>query len=108
MAWIEKLPSGRFRGGYIDALGVKRQRGGFVHKTAARTWAEDGEEAARRGDAFDATAGRVTFASWAARWQEARVVELSTADGERARYDEVVEKWGDWPIAAIGSIEIQG
>lgn len=108
MAWTEKLPSDRWRGGYIDALGRKRQKGGFVHKTAAKTWAEDGEEAARKGEEFDPTAGRVTFKSWAERWQESRVVEPSTADRDKSRYAEVVERWGDSPIGAIGSLEIQG
>lgn len=105
--WVEKLPSGRFRGGYIDALGRKRQKGGFVHRSAAKTWAEDGEEAALRGDLRDPMAGRTDFAGWANRWWAARVVEVSTAANEKARFDEVVEKWGDWPIASIGSLEVQ-
>lgn len=108
MAWVEKLPSGKFRGGYIDALGRKRQKGGFLHRTAARTWAEDGEEAARRGETYDARDGRVLFSDWADRWWESRLTELSTADTERSRYEVIVEKWGDYPIGAIGSLELQG
>lgn len=107
MAWVEKLPSGRYRGGYIDAAGRKRQQGGFIHRQAAKTWAEDREQAARRGEAYDPNAGRTSFAEWARRWHAARVVEQSTAANEQARFDEVVARWGDWPIAAIGSLEIQ-
>lgn len=108
MAWVEKLPSGRFRGGYIDALGRKRQKGGFLNKTAARTWADDGEEAARRGESYDARDGRELFRDWANRWQEARTVELSTAANEEHRFDALIERWGDYPIGAIGSLELQG
>jgi hypothetical protein len=97
--WVEKLPSGRFRGGYIDALGRKRQKGGFIHKSAAKAWAQDGEEAALRGEVRDPAAGRTSFQSWAERWWAARTVELSTAANDKVRYDEIVERWGDWPIA---------
>lgn len=107
MAWVEKLPSGRFRGGYIDALGKKRQRGGFVHKQAAKIWAQDREEAARRGDLRDPNAGRTLFVEWAERWWEARVVEKSTASNEKPRYDEIVKRWGDYSIGSIGSLEVQ-
>src|SRR5690348_10742925 len=105
--WVEKLKSGRFRGGYVDALGRKRQKGGFVHHAAAKAWAQDGEEAARRGDLRDPNAGRTLFSQWAERWWDARIVEKSTASNEKPRYDEVVDRWGDWAIGGIGSLEVQ-
>lgn len=118
MAWVEVMrvrgpdgkmhPTGKFRGGFMDPFGKKRQRGGFTNRSAARKWAETCEEAAWRGETFDARDGRTLFREFAERWYAARLVETSTAATEKKRFDLLVEKWGDTPIGLIGSIELQG
>lgn len=107
MAWVEKLPSGKWRGGYIDRNGRKQQLGGFGVRKHALNWAADGEQAALRGEDYTARAGRTPFREFAERWQAARVVERSTADRERHRYDVIIDRWGDVPIGAIGVLELQ-
>jgi integrase len=102
--WVEKLPSGRYRSGYRDGAGRKRQRT-FLHKQAARDWARDGEEAVERGR--DPEAGRMPFDVWARRWQAARVVSDVTEYNQRGRIDAILDHFGNTPLDRMSTLEIQ-
>lgn len=107
MAWIEKAPSGKFRGCYRDAAGKTRKQS-FTGKTAARAWAEQQEEAVRRGVWRDPKLGRITVAQWAAQWMDARVVEASTRANDEIRMRKILEEWGDVPVEHLTTIGLQG
>ena len=49
MAWVEKLPSGRYRAVYRDVDGKRKSLGVFTHKRAAQDAGGDKEAELRRG-----------------------------------------------------------
>lgn len=103
MAWAEKLPSGKYRGLYRDALGQKRSVGrSFTHKTAAKNAAGALEQQARRSLRGDPDAAKRTWGEWADEWWPTRNVEPSTLriDGSRRR-THLDPQWGTVPLNAI-------
>jgi integrase len=105
MAWVEQLPSGKWRGAYRDAAGRKRRGQALIHQKAAKEWATRQEQAVRRG--VDPDAGRMLLSQWAALWWESRVVERSTAGSDRSRYDAVVKEFGDRRLEAVTVMAVQ-
>lgn len=103
---VRKLPTGRWQGRYRDESGKQHTRV-FPTRTAARTWAADGEASVRAGTHTNPRAGRVTFADWHRRWTEARVVEDSTRRSDKVYGKDVLARWGPWPLNAITRMECQ-
>lgn len=103
MAWSEKLPSGRYRGLYRDALGKKRSVGEtFTHKARAERAAAALEGKARRSMYGDPDAARRTWGEWCDEWWPTRGVAPSTLrvdTGRRAVH--LDPRWRDVPIGSI-------
>jgi integrase len=103
MAWAERLPSGKYRGCYRDALGNKRTVGRlFTHKAAARNAAGELEGRARRSVRGDPDASKRTWGEWADEWWPTRNVEPTTLriDGSRRR-THLDPQWSKVPLNAI-------
>jgi integrase len=102
MAWAERLKSGKYRGLYRDAHGVRRSAGTYAHKSRARNAAAAKEENARRSMLRDPEAFRRPWGEWVEEWWPARKVEVSTAKVDRGRLDRhLMPRWGEVPIGSI-------
>lgn len=101
-----KLENGRWQGRYRDESGRQHTRV-FPTRTAARTWAADGEASVRGGTHSDPRAGRITLKDWHKRWTAARVVEESTRRSDRTYGKDVLDRWGAWPLNAITRMDCQ-
>lgn len=108
MAWVEKLASGKWRGGYRDAAGKKRYTPPHALKRGAREAAQEQEVKARRQAA--ATAGtlsaRTTWGDW---WDsEDRVFESDTDRTEAYIVDRYLRpRWGEIPLNRIEQPDVQ-
>lgn len=102
MAWHEKLPSGRYRGCYRDAAGIKHTvKGTFAHKAAAER-AAAAEEAVARTRVGGVAGRKRTWGDWKNDWLSARDVEPSTARTDLGRIKNHIEpRWADVPLGAI-------
>lgn len=103
MAWAEKLPSGKYRGCYRDALGKKRTVGRlFTHKAEAKNAAGALEQTARRSMRGDADAAKKPWGEWADEWWPTRAVEPTTLriDGSRRR-THLDPQWARVPLNSI-------
>lgn len=107
MAWIEQLPSGKYRGVYRDANGVRRSAGAFTHKAWAMREANR-VEAAERDRAQRFSQGRMTWAEWQEQWWPTRTVEPTTLaiDESRLRVH-VLPRWADVPLRDITRQDIK-
>lgn len=103
MAWAEKLPSGRYRGVYRDALGKRRSVGEtFTHKAKAERAAAALEGKSRRSMYGDPDAGRRPWGEWADEWWPTRSVAPSTARVDEGRRRVHLDpRWGAVPIGSI-------
>jgi len=102
VAWAEKLPSGRYRGMFRDALGRRRSAGTFTHKPRAERAAAAREEQARRSIFADSEAYRRPWGEWCDEWWPTREVEASTeiVDAGRRRVH-LDPRWATVPVGAI-------
>lgn len=102
MAWTERLPSGKYRGIYRDAAGVRRSAGTFTHKVKAQNAASALEQKARRDAWRDHDSFLRPWGEWCERWWGSRVVEESTRRGDAHRRRNHLEpRWKDVPIGSI-------
>ncbi|PZE89977.1 site-specific integrase [Curtobacterium sp. MCBD17_008] len=102
MAWTEKLPSGRWRGGYRLPDGSKRSAGTFDHKKAAMNAAAAAEVDAAALGWRDPRAGARTWGDWVTEWWPTRGVEPSTLlRDESRRKTHLDDRWGDVPLVDI-------
>lgn len=105
MPTVRKTPTGRWQGSYRDAAG-KRHTKVWPTRTAARTWAADGEAQVRSGQHRDPRAGLITLGEWHARWISARVVEDATRRRD-GTYTPDVLRFAAFPLAAITRMDVQ-
>lgn len=107
MPWVEKLPSGKWRGGWRDDTGRKRSRSGFRTRPAALRFAGEQESKARRGDpSFVARAP--TWGDWRDQWLAARRVEASTAKQDSVRVGRyLTPRWDGQRLNRITRREVQ-
>lgn len=102
MAWAEKLPSGKYRGVYRDAIGKRRSAGTFTHKAKAERAAAAREEAARKSMRRDPEGYKRPWGEWCKEWWPTRGVEASTLrNDEHRRRNHLEPRWKDVPVAAI-------
>lgn len=108
MAWAEKLPSGRYRGLYRDAEGMKRQvPGTFARKEEAVRQAAK-KEVEERDSPTPAAARTMTWGEWEPRWQTTRIVAKSTARSDNGRLrDHVRPRWRRTPLRDIDTDSVQ-
>lgn len=102
MAWAEKLPSGKYRGVYRDAQGVRRSAGTFTHKPRAEREAAR-IEAEVRESWTDRSAARRTWGEWSTeQWWPSRIVADSTRRRDTSRLKVYLEpRWSTVPLGAI-------
>lgn len=102
MAWTEHLPSGRWRGMYRDAGGVRRSAGTFTHKAAALREAAAKEVDARKHTRRNPNAGKQKWGVWREEWLSGRSVEATTAKADAGRIRvHLNPRWAEVPIASI-------
>jgi integrase len=102
MAYVETLPSGKYRAIYRLKTGERRSAGTFTHKRPAKLAADKAEAEARSLGWRDPQAGMRTWAEWCAEWWPTRPVEPGTlARGVPLRDNVLVPKWGDTPLTDI-------
>lgn len=100
MATIRKLPSGNWQA----LVYVKGERIPFTDnsETVVRRWAEDQEEAKKRGRWRDPRRGRITLEAFHKIWLAGRVVEPNTSDREESTWRTWVKpRWGDWTLEEL-------
>jgi len=109
MPWVEKLPSGRYRGAYRLPNGAKRYLDGtFTHKKPARDAAIEAEGSVKRPGWRDPRAGETTWADWHSIWWPARVIEPQTAKSEASMVkNHIMPRWGDVALASIKRHDVQ-
>ncbi|MEU0467194.1 tyrosine-type recombinase/integrase [Amycolatopsis sp. NPDC006131] len=111
MASTERLPSGRWRGLYVDADGRKRRvPGTFDRKSDARDAAIEAQAKAKRKAA--ATTGelsaRTNWATWWETFAADRPQDSDTAIEQQRIADKfVLDRWGDVPLNGIKRVDVQ-
>ena len=105
MAWVQKLPSGRWRGLYRDASGKQKSAGTFDYKASAHKAAQKAEGVARH---LPEVTTKLTVSEWLPRWKAQRAVEESTArqDDSKMRHH-VLPRWGAVVLPEITSEGVQ-
>ncbi|MGW5075177.1 tyrosine-type recombinase/integrase [Rhodococcus sp. NPDC004095] len=104
MAWVEQLPSGRYRGMYRDGSNRKKSAGTFDSKRAAQQAANAAEVGARQLPARS----DVTFGEWCPVWSAGRQVEDSTRREDQKRLARhVLPQWEDDQLADISRADVQ-
>lgn len=108
MAWVETLPSGKYRGMYRDGRKRKVSAGTFTHKKTARDAAIDAEAKVLRNGWRDPRASKITWAQWHDQWWDSRAVEASTKKNEASMVKcHIMPEWKDVPLAAITRHDVQ-
>jgi integrase len=107
VAYIRKLPSGRFQATVRHPSGKKITRTDRL-KSVVKQWADETEANFRRGITETEVARKTTVAEWEQRWTASRNVAATTAakDSSRMR-THVLPKWGTWPLASISRLDVQ-
>lgn len=107
MAYAERLPSGRWRGGYRDSAGKRRYAPGtFPRKRDARDAAADAEAIARRQAATSrgTLSASTTWGDW---WEAIRPEREKNMQSSTPRVEQDIAKrylvptWGEVPLNAI-------
>ncbi|MCA1570805.1 MAG: site-specific integrase [Chloroflexi bacterium] len=108
MAHIRRLPSGKWSAVVRLPNGQRRSRSDPLRRVVVE-WARQVEADAARGRWRDPKSGRITVGEWHDRWWAARVVEQTTADTDEGFLRRhVLPQWGDWPLDAVTTMEVQG
>lgn len=109
MAYVRKLPSGKWQARYRDAAGLERSAGTFAHKREAERKAEVAEDKAR-GTFWRSDAGRQQrWGTWADEvWLPSRTVADATARGDRLRMkNHLRPRWEHVPVASISRTDVK-
>lgn len=109
MAYVRKLPSGKWQARYRDAAGIERSAGVYAHKREAVRKAEVAEDKAR-GTFWRSDDGRrQAWGTWADEvWLPSRHVADATAKGDRLRLENHLRpKWGHVPVASITRTDVK-
>ena len=105
MAWVEKLPSGRYRAVYRDVDGKRKSLGVFTHKRAAQDAGGDKEAELRRGVG---KRPEMTWGEWREQWWANRAVEESTLKREATmRVKHIDDHWDDVLLSEITRQDIR-
>lgn len=107
MPWVEKLPSGKYRGVWRDAGGRSRSRAGFTQRAEAMRYAGEQEGRTRTGQA--GYVGRsITWGKWCDTWEEMRRVERTSSESDATRIAKWLRpEWGRVPLARITTEDVQ-
>lgn len=107
MAYIRKLPSGKYQGTVRHPNG-KRITKAFDLKRQAAEWARDLESEYAAGSLRDPRAGRITVGEWYERWSDARGVEpVTQAKVASVWRTHCQSQWSTWPMDSVTRMEAQ-
>lgn len=110
MAWVERLPSGKWRGGWRDPAGRKRYtrrpefpEHPYARKRDALEAAQEAEVRARRRAAAQqgVASATITFGEW---WETAAPAKADSQTAKNAGYiadGYLIPKWGEVPLNQI-------
>jgi integrase len=106
--WVQKAPSGRWRGSYRDPSGRVRSKT-FDRRREAEAWAREQHRSVERGIYTNPDLGKITFADWAQRWFASA---LDLRPSSRARVEiairrELLPRLGSYRISAIRHEDVQ-
>ena len=108
MAYIRKLPSGKFQATIRLPSGKKITRTDPMKRVVA-DWAKAEEVRIARGEWRDPRAGRILYDEWRDQFLAARVVEAETARRDKGVLTNHLDpQWEGWKLPAITHIEVQG
>lgn len=105
-----KTTKGRaWRVQYRSPDGKNRTKQGFRTKSAAQAWADKNATAIREGDWIDPNAGRVKIKELGERWlaMQTHLKPSTMRTTEQTWRIHVEPRWGDTPVRAVLSSEIQ-
>jgi len=107
MAYIRKLPSGKWQATYRGADGKKHTKTDLIKKVVA-DWAKAEETKVAQGRWRDPRKARQTVGEWAGKWFPARVVEPVTRRGDQSTMDNhILPHWSGWRLDAISRLDVQ-
>jgi integrase len=107
MAYIRKLPSGKWQATVRDRSG---DRYSFTDplKSVVRRWAAEQEAAIARGAFRDPRLGDIKVGDWYGRVAAARATDPATRAKHASLWGTHCEpQWADWPMSAITRMEAQ-
>lgn len=108
MAYIRKLPSGKYQATVRLPSGKKVTRTDRMKRIVA-DWGREEETRIARGEWRDPRAGRISYDEWRDQFLAARIVEPETARRDRGVVANHLDpQWGGWPLPAISRLEVQG
>lgn len=101
MAWVRKLPSGKWAATVRLPTG-KKITDTYLLKGAAEKWARDQEAALERGDWIDPRLSKITVGEWWERCLGSRSLELASRKRDASHWKvHVAPVWEDIPLSAI-------
>jgi len=101
MAWIRKLPSGKWAA-TVRVPGDKKLTRTFPLKGSATQWGADQEASLARGDWIDPRQGDMTVGEWWDRCVDSRSLELASRRRDASHWNvHVKPHWGRTPLSAI-------
>jgi integrase len=107
LANVQKRPNGKWRARYRDQDGKEHARH-FDRKIDAQRWLDEVTTSIVTGQYVDPRAGRISFATYAERWEESLIVgEAAERITDNALRLHLVPALGARPMAAIRRNDIQ-
>lgn len=101
MAYIRKLPSGKWQATIRGVDGKKHTRTDKIKRTVEK-WAREQETLRDQQIWRDPRAGHITLGEWHETWLEMRTVEAMTAAQDTSTWRVHVEpRWASWTLSAI-------
>ncbi|MDJ0455481.1 tyrosine-type recombinase/integrase [Gordonia amicalis] len=99
MAWVQKLPSGKWRGVYRDTSGKQCSAGTWHYKDRALAEANKAEGVARHDPKVTTN---LTVSEWLPRWRSGRNVQESTARQDESKLTHhVIPRWGSVKLSDV-------
>lgn len=108
MAYIRKLPSGKYQATVWVIPKQKRNTETFLTKAAAKRWGSEQDAAIAAGTWRDPKEGRVTIADWGRKCLDAMVVEPGTLYNYEGYWRRHIEpRWGQWALVDPTPLHVQ-
>jgi integrase len=107
MAYIRKLPSGKWQATVRDRAGERHSNTDPL-KSVVKRWAAEQEASISRGDFRDPRLGELRITDWHGRVSRSRGIEEVTKDKNASLWRTHCEpEWGKWPMAGVTRLEAQ-
>lgn len=107
MAYLRKLPSGKWQATYRGADGRKHTKTDPLKKVV-KDWAAHEEARVAQGRWRDPRLARQTIDRWVQQWSELRVVEPATAKHNATTLRvHILPHWGSWRMADVTPLDVK-